>query len=408
MKIAFLCHYFYPEINAPSARVFETAREWARSGHTVKVVTCFPHHPTGRIPQEYRGRFFCRESVEGVEVYRNWVFAPPNRGIFKRTLGHLSFMLSSLMLSLPRIGEVDVIIVSSPTFFSVISAYVFSLTKRVPYVFEVRDLWPAIFVELGVIKNRIVIKSLEAIEMFLYRRASKVVVVTESFRSDLVKRGIEASRIEVITNGADVSFYHPGVNGDWVRKEHGLDGKFVALYLGAHGVSQGLTSVLQAARKLSADSDIHFLLVGEGAEKDSLMQQTEHWSLRNITFVAGQPKHQVPAFYAASDVCLVPLRHIELFSGFIPSKIFEIMACGRPVIGAVEGETAEILRRSAAAIVVQPEDPDSLATAIRKLKDEKEVRERLADAGRDFVVMHYSRSALAARYEQLLRAVSEG
>ena len=405
MQVTFICHYFHPEIGAPAARVLETAREWVKMGHEVQVVTCFPNHPTGVIPEKYRGKWSCRESLQGIEIYRSYVFATPNQGIVKRTLGHLSFMLSSLIWSLPKTGKADVIIVSSPTLFSVISAFVYSRLKKVPFVFEVRDLWPAIFVDLGIIRNRTLIRILESMEMFLYEKAAKIVVVTEAFRKDLIQREITESKVEVVTNGADTDLYNPMVDGGSIRRELGLTGEFLCMYIGAHGISHGLSSIVEAADLLAESRDLHFLFVGEGAEKEAVEALACEKKLSNITFLPGQAKERVPLFYAASDICMVPLRDVELFKGFIPSKIFEILAAGKPIVGSVRGEAYDILKDSGAALLVPPEDSAAMAEAIIRLKDDRVLVKTMGETGRRYVMENYSRQGLSRVYERILQEV---
>jgi glycosyltransferase involved in cell wall biosynthesis len=408
MRILYLCHYFHPEIGAPSARALEMAREWIELGHEIDVVTCFPNHPNGIVAEAYRGRLYQREELEGMTIHRNYVYATPNRGFLRKAMGHLSFMVSSVAFSLFRVSRPDVIVVSSPTFFSVLSAYVFSRVRRVPYVFEVRDLWPAAITGLGMMKaSAWPVWFLERLEMFLYRKAARVVTVTESFRKNISERGIDVAKIEVITNGADVDFYHPR-DGAEARRELDLEERFVVLYIGAHGVSQALHTVLHAAELARDVEDIHFLLVGEGAEKDDLEVSCERMGLTNVTFMPGQPKDRVPAFYAAADVCLVPLRDIPLFGAFIPSKMFEIMASGKAIVASVEGEARQILEESGAAVVVKPGDAAQLTTAIVALRDDTSKRRRLEKAGPPFVARHYSRTGLARRYIAILQAVSPG
>jgi glycosyltransferase involved in cell wall biosynthesis len=405
LNIVYLCHYFHPEIGAPSARGLEMARVWRDAGHTVKVVTCFPNHPTGIIPEAYRGKRFMIEEFEGLTIYRNFVYATPNEGFIKKTLGHLSFMASSVLQSLPRIGEVDVIVVSSPTFFSVISAYVFSLVKRRPFVFDVRDLWPAVFVDLGVLKNRAIIRTLEALEMFLYHRAARVVLVTDSFRRILAGRGVSEEKLLTITNGVDLDFFTPGPVDAALREEWGLTGKFVVLYIGAHGISQGLETVLEAAELTSDDRDIVYVFVGEGAKKHALQDLAAQKGLENVRFLPGQPKSRMPAFYRSADVCLVPLRNIPLFETFIPSKMFEIMGAARPLVASLAGEAREILEASGAAMLTNPEDAQAIAAALRCLKVSPDL-ETMGASGRSYVEQHYSRQGLAERYLQMLKTLT--
>jgi glycosyltransferase involved in cell wall biosynthesis len=406
VRIAFVCQYFPPEIGAPSARVSELCREWARSGHEVTVVTGMPNHPTGIVPPEYRGAVFRREQLDGVQVLRNWLYATPNEGFVKRTLSHLSFMASAAVLTTPRLRGYDVIVVSSPAFFAVIAAWFMSRVWRIPYVFEVRDLWPGIFVELGVLKNRTIIRVLEGLEMFLYRGARKVVVVTESFRDILLRRGLPPAHVATITNAVDGEFFTPGPRDNEIRREHGLGDKFVVLYVGAHGISHALRAILATAELLRDDPSIELVFVGEGAEKKMLVNAAVDMGLPNVRFLPGQAKATMPGWYAAADVVLVPLRNIPLFETFIPSKMFEIMACARPIVGSVRGEARAILERSGGALITDPEDSAGIAEAIRTLRHDPARRAQLGEAGRQFVLEHYNRRTLAHRYLDLLAAVA--
>lgn len=402
MTILVICHYFAPEPGAPSARILELARAWTRTGHQVKVITCLPNHPTGIVPAQYRGRLYCREKMDDIEVYRNWVFATPNEGIIRKTFSHLSFMVSSVLFSLFRSGPADVVIVSSPTFFSLFSGYLFSRAKRAPFVVEVRDLWPAAIIELGVLTNRILIRILEALELWIYRVASHVVVVTESFKENLVARGVNEQKVSVITNGADLDRFFPGPKEDSVEQELDCKGKILVLYAGAHGISQDLGTVIRAAEMLMRHEDVLFGFVGEGAEKEQLRQMAVQLGLNNVRFLPAQPKDRMAAFYRTADICLVPLRNVPLFKTFVPSKMFEIMACARPIIASLGGEAAQILRRSGGAIVVPSGDPERLSEAILELVADEERRQRMGSNARRFVAQHYSRSRLAGDYERIL------
>ncbi len=406
MRIALVSHYFWPELGAPSARLLEMGREWVARGHQVTVVTNFPNHPTGIVPEAYRGRSFQVEDVEGLRVLRCRTYATPNRGIARRTLGHLVFMVQSVIQATPHLRGSDVIVASSPTLFAVVAAWLISLRLRAPFVFEVRDLWPAIFVDLGVIRNRLVISCLEALELFLYRRASAVVTVTRAFATDIARRGIAANRLHVIPNGVDLEAFEPGPADPALRKELGYAGELVVLYCGAHGISHALSRILDAAARVRNDARIRFLFVGEGAEKDLLIARARELGLANVRFHDSVPRAQVAALYRSADVCLVPLRAVPLFRSFIPSKMFEILACGRPVLASLEGEAAEILRDSGAAIVVPPEDVDALVAALLQLAADSALRGQLATRGRPYVAEHFDRRQLAARYLEILAGVS--
>lgn len=382
----------------------ELAKAWAEAGHEVTVVTGIPNHPTGIVPEEYRGVIFRRERLGRVHVWRNWLYATPNEGFVKKTLSHLSFMLSTLVLSVPRLRRRDVLIVSSPSFFVVITVCLAHWIWRVPYIFEVRDLWPGVFVELGVLKNRLLIRLLEGLEMFLYRRAARVVVVTESFRDVLVRRGLPSESVVVITNGVDTAAFHPAPeDGADIRRQHALGGDFVVLYIGAHGISHALVSMLDVAGRLAGTPGVQFVFVGEGAEKQRLVAAAAAMGLPNVRFLPSQPRDRVNGWYNAADVVLVPLRNIPLFETFIPSKMFEILAAARPIVGSVRGEARRILERSGGALVVDPEDAAAIAGAVARLRADPALRAALGRTGVEFVRTEYDRTALAQRYLQTLQ-----
>jgi glycosyltransferase involved in cell wall biosynthesis len=405
MRIAVVTHYFWPEPGAPSARLLEMGREWAARGHEVTVVTNFPNHPTGVVPEAYRGRSFQLEQAHGLRILRCRTYATPNRGFLKRTLGHLAFMFQAVWQATPHLRGSDVIVASSPTLFAVVAARVIGRRIGAPFVFEVRDLWPAIFVDLGVIRNRFAIALLEKLELALYRSAAAVVTVTRAFADDIARRGIDRARLHVVPNGVDLEAFRPEPREHALRERLGIADKRVMLYCGAHGISHALGRILDVAARLRAEPGIHFLLVGEGAEKDALVARARALALANVTFLDAVSREQVPPLYRAADACLVPLRAVPLFRAFIPSKMFEILACGRPVIASLEGEAAEILQASGAALVVPPEDVEALGAAVRQIASDRELAATLAARGRPYVAEHYDRRSLALRYLELLERV---
>lgn len=404
MKIAVYSHYFEPEIGAPSARILDMASNWVTSGDSVEVVTCFPNHPTGQIYEGYRSSSYASEDLKGIKVHRHWTYITPNKGFIKKTLGHLSYVPSAMLTSSRRLQSPEVFIGSSPTLFAAQAAAMAASRYKAPFIMEVRDLWPAIFVELGVLKNPSLIRMLEYWELSLYRRATRIVTVTERFREDLIRRGIPENKIATITNGADVDFWSPASAKPGLREELGLAGKCVALYIGAHGISQGLRAILLAADRLKERRNVAFVFVGEGAEKESLVAEAKRLGLESVFFLDPVDKLKVRDFYALADLCLVPLRDIPGFDAFIPSKMFEMMAMSCPIVGSVRGEAAEILKRSGAAELVSPEDSEGIAAAVAFLADNAEKRTRMGVAGRVFVERHYSRKALAERYRAVLAA----
>ena len=396
MDIAVYSHYFTPEIGAPSARILDLSREWLRSGHGVRVVTCFPNHPVGRIYPGYRGGRYMRESLDGLDVHRLWTYVTPNKGIIKRTIGHISLLASSMFVRPRTIGAADVVIGTSPTLFAAIAAERAAAARGVPFVMEVRDLWPALFAELGILRNKTLLGILEKLELWLYRRATGIVTVTDAFRDNLIARGVPAEKVITIPNGADIEFWRSELAD---RERYRREGKFVVLYIGAHGISQGLSAIVDAAALLRDLPDVEIVFVGEGADKAAVVERAK--GATNVRFFDPVGKDEVRDFYAAADVCLVPLRDVPLFSTFIPSKMFEILAMERPIVASVRGEAADILGRSGAAVIVPPENSVAIAAAIRQLHAAKDLQE-MGARGRKFVEDYYSRRALAARYAAFL------
>lgn len=402
MRTLIVTHYFPPEIGAPQARLGDLARLWAEAGDEVTVLTCMPNHPTGVVPPEYRRKWRVVERIDGYRVIRTWVFATPNEGIVKKTLGHLSFMVSSVLLGTRTSGRPDVVVVSSPTFFSIFSAWAISRLKGARLVVDVRDLWPAIFVELGVLTNRRVIAVLEHLELWAYRNAASVVVVSNGFREDLIRRGVDADKVFTVRNGVDIDRYQPDEDPMPGRRQLGVGAnETLVLYIGALGISHGLAAVVDAAALLR-DRPIHFAFVGEGAAKRQVKQRVEQLGLENVSLHPGVPRADVPGLLAAADVCLVPLRDVPLFSAFIPSKIFEYFGAGKAVVGAVRGEPAEILD-AGGALVVDPEAPAQLAQAIEDLANDPARRSQMGAQARRYVERHFDRRVLAAAYREILR-----
>nr|WP_281285211.1 glycosyltransferase family 4 protein [Alkalicoccus halolimnae] len=385
--------------------MYEMAKHWVEAGNEVHVVTCFPNHPTGIIPEKYKGKKYSYEEMDGIHVHRNYVYATPNTGFVKKTLGHISFMFSSVIFSMNKIKKPDVILTSSPTFFSIISGYCFSLIKRAPFVLEIRDLWPAAMIELGVMKKGPVTNILEKMELFFYRKSSRLIMVTKAFKENVVSRGINGNKVHVITNGVNQDLFYPRMKDEELINEYKLNDKFIISYAGAHGISQNLSVILNAAQALEEYEDIQFLFIGEGAEKEKLKRTVSDLNISNVKFIDSQPKDRISAFYSSSDISLIPLRNIELFKSFIPSKMFEIMACGVPIVASLEGESADILSESKAASVVQPENAEEIKQAILKLKHDRNLYIQMQENGPKFVEQNYSRKKLAEQYLEIMRDI---
>lgn len=401
MHIIFLTHYFPPEVNAPAVRTYENCKCWVKQGHQVTVITSVPNAPDGVIYKGYRNKFVQREEISGIKVLRVWTYIAPNRGIFRRTLNYISFMVFSLLgVLLVRNG--DMVIATSPQFFCGIGGYLFSRLKKLPFILEVRDIWPESIVAVGALTNRRLIRIFERIEKTLYRNAKKIVVVTESLKSIISRKGIPREKIFVIKNGVDLSFFQPHNLNNRKLKKLDLGEKFVISYIGTIGMAHALDQVLRVAEKLRSMRDIVFLLVGSGAKREILVREKERKKLDNVIFMKKQPRHLIPSFYNISDACLVTLKKSPLFKAVIPSKIFEIMAMAKPIILGVDGEARQIVEKARAGIFVEPEDGEKLEKAILRLYRNKKESKILGKNGRNFVEKFFDRNKLAKDYLKIL------
>jgi len=408
MKILYISHYFPPEVNAPAVRISEMASRWAESGADVTVLTCFPNHPTGVIPDEYRGMWRCREKRGKVNVVRTYVYAAANKGFLKRVLNFLSFMFSSIFFGSWMVEKPDILIATSPQFFVAAAGYVISRIKRCKFVFEVRDIWPEEIVAVGALKNRLIIKLLETLEMFLYKKADLIVAVAQGTIDSLKERGVPVEKMAFVPNGVDIDFFRAKAEGREVREKLGIESKFLVGYIGTHGMAHKLETVLYAADKLRDRDDIRFMFVGEGAEKANLISLAGDLRLNNVIFHDQIGRESIPEYYAACDICLVPLRKAELFTKNIPSKIYEIMASARPIIISAEGESLRLVEKSGAGLGARPEDADDLALKIIHLRHDREMRRAMGRDGYSFALANSSRARLAEDYKVILKGVISG
>jgi glycosyltransferase involved in cell wall biosynthesis len=374
-----------------------------------EFVTC-DHTIDGVLQDGYRNRLLQREEMDGIRILRTWMYLAANRGFGRRILNYLSFMLTAIFASFfaPRC---DLVIGTSPQFFTACAAWVIATVRRRPFVFEVRDLWPESIVAVGAMRStapgfnpgKCVISMLQALARFLYRRAARIVVLTDSFRRVLESYGVPSDKIRVVTNGVDLALFRPGERYNRVRQELGVGGEFVASYVGTLGMAHGLETVLDAAEGLRRERDIRFLIMGSGAEKEHLEALALKRDLENIVLIDRQPHDRMPEFLAASDACLVLLRKAELFKTVIPSKLFEAMGAARPIILGVQGEAEAIVREGECGIVIEPENAAELAAAVRELKEDPSRATRLGENGRVLARRSFSRDALADQYAAILQ-----
>lgn len=409
LHVLFISNYFPPEVNAPANRLYEHARQWARDGGSLEVLTAVPNFPEGVVYQGYRNRL-TNETVEGIPVTRVPMYIAENRGILRRTLSYVSFMLTAIWYARKLQRQPDVVVASSPQFFSGLAGYLISRWRRVPFVLEVRDLWPDSIVAVGASKRNWLIRLFEKLEMYLYRHSSHIVTVTESFKHVIGSKGIDEKKITVLKNGADLEGFGKELDPEKLaelRASYGLEGKFVAAYIGTLGMAHRADILLEAAARCR-QPEIVFMVVGAGAERESLARQQEERQLENFRLVPKQPRELVAYFLALADVCVVHLKDAPLFRTVIPSKMFEAMVMGKPIALGIRGEAAEIVTEAEAGICFAPEDADGLVEVVEELQQDESLYQRLSQNGRSYVALNHDRKDLARRYWALLERVALG
>jgi len=405
LRILYMTHYFPPEVNAPAIRVSELCRNWKQAGHKVTIQTGFPNHPAGVIPEQYRGKVFEKSKSEFGDVLRSYIYAAPNKGFVKRILNYLSFMFSTLLFSSWRSGKADVVIGTSPQFFVAVAAWITAVFKRAPFVFEVRDLWPEEIVAVGAIKNRFIIGALSGLEMFLYRRATLIVAVAQGTIDNLLERGIPKEKLALIPNGVSVERFAKK-DGSQVRKRFNLQDEFVVSYIGTHGMAHRLETALEAAETLQSTEQIKFLFVGDGAEKNRLQQIAKTRNLNNVIFAPQTSAEEAPEYYAAADVCLAPLRKTKLFTKNIPSKLYEIMAAGKPILLGAKGESERLVTKAKSGEMFEPDSGASLAENIKIMFEDRAGVIAMGQRGRAYVNAECKREDLAKRYVDCLATIA--
>ena len=414
MKILYVSQYFPPEMGAPAARAAELTHHWAQAGHDVSVLTGFPNHPTGVVPQEWRARLrrlTYHDKVNTVDVFRTWLWPLPNRKAHERMRNYASFFLSAALrgLTLPR---PDVIIATSPQLLVALAGWWLSFARQVPFVFEVRDLWPESLTAVGLgNEDSLLHHALAAIAGFLYERADRIVVVTPAFREHLIRQWwVPEEKIAIVENGVETDMFSPQTPATdrALRRQLGAESKFLVCYVGTMGMAHGLETLLDAADQLQQQNpSVLFLLVGEGAEKQRIKALAQARGLANVRFLDQQPREKIPAFISASDACLVLLKKTDVFKTVIPTKMLEFMSCARPVIVGVDGQAREIVEAAEAGLAIDPENASALTQAIQTLELNRPLGVELGKKGREYILRNLSRAHTAKKYIEVLNRFTE-
>jgi glycosyltransferase involved in cell wall biosynthesis len=371
-KILFLTDNFPPEVNAPASRTYEHTKEWVKKGYEVTVITCAPNFPKGELFSGYKNRISHSSNVDGIKVIRVWSFIRPNKGFVLRVFDFASFALSSFLRGL--FIKTDIIIATSPQFFTATSGWALSLFKRKPWVMEVRDIWPEAIATLGQLREgSYLYKFLEKVELALYASAEKIIVVTDSFRENLISRKVEPRKVFVHKNGVVLDNFNPSYRDESIFNEFPqLRDKKIIAYIGTHGLAHGLTFILRSIPSLiEVNSKLHFLFIGEGAEKVKLIEMAETLKIKNVTFLPFVKKNEIVRYLSVIDISLVNLIKSDTYKAVIPSKIFEAAAMQKPILLGLEGEAKEIIEKYNAGLCFEPENQiDFIQKCQRILKDE--------------------------------------
>ena len=405
MKILFLTDNFPPEVNAPATRTYEHCKEWVKQGEKVTVITCVPNFPQGKVYKGYRNVFYQKEIMEGIHIIRVWTYITANEGFIKRTLDYISFSVSAFIAGLFQ--KTDIIIATSPQFFTALSGRALSFWKRKPWIMEVRDLWPESIKTVGAMNDTILIRYFEWQEKHCYHSAKKIVVVTDSFKRRLVERGIDSSKIDVVKNGVNRSLFVPVVKDLQLLNELGLQNKKIIGYIGTHGMAHKLDFILQCAKGMEGRNNYHFLFLGSGAEKRNLLDLKEKLDLKNVTMLDPVSKLEVKRYISILDIALINLRKSELFTTVIPSKIFENAGMEIPILMGVNGEAREIIESYHAGVCFEPESETEFCKKLDLLLTDENLYNECKE-GCKKLSLDFDRNLLANKMLQIITQINSG
>lgn len=383
MRILFLTDNFPPEVNAPANRTYEHCREWVQKGADVTVITCAPNFPKGKVYPGYKNKFIARENIDGIKVIRVWTYITANEGFLKRILDYLSFAFMSFWVGL--FVKTDLIIATSPQFFTAVSGRFLGFFRRKRWIMEVRDLWPESIVAVGAMQNKTVLRYFEWLEKRLYKSAYKIIVVTDSFKDKIVEKGIDGNKISVFKNGALLDMYEPASKNEELLKRLELQDKFVFGYIGTHGMAHALDFIIESANTIKEQyPNVVFLLLGDGAKKAELLVLKEKLNAHNVLMLDSVPKHEVVEYLNLMDVALVNLKKSDTFKTVIPSKIFEAAAMSKPILLGLEGETKTMIEEYKVGLCFEPENQKDFLEKVIRMAEDKDLYDKFVSNSERF------------------------
>jgi len=409
MRILLIVNQFPPDVNSTGQLMAELAARWVESGHEVSVITSLPHYKNFRIEAAYRGKLYQRDRFRGLEVFRLWVYAPGNKSMLNRLISYLTFAVGATLVGLLRRHSWDVILCINGGFFTGIAAWLIGAPKGIPFIYNVQDLYPEVPVAAGQLRSRHAIEILRRIEAFMYRKARRVSVISAAMRDNLLGKNLATEKISVIPNFVDCEFIRPLARANQFSQVHGLDDKFVVMHAGNLGYVYDFDSLLSAAKALEQERDMVFLIVGDGVAKAALERRAQELGLPNVLFMPFQPRWQLPWLRASADI-QVSLYKSGAARHSMPSKIYEIMASGRPLLASAERHSAvwQLVADTGCGVCVEPENAEQLTEAICRLRDDVQLRNRCAANGRRAAQALYGKDVVAEAYQDLLQRVADG
>ena len=403
LRVLYLSQYFPPEIGATQSRSYEMAKHLVEQGHHVTVITEMPNHPKGIIHPDYKGKLFLKEKIDNINIIRVWVYTSSIKTFYSRMLFYITFMVNAFFAGLFSKEKYNLVFATSPPFFVGLSGLLLSFCKRTKFIFEARDLWPESAIVLNELKNPLFIKLSEFLEKVYYKYAVAIVVVTKGIKKRLIAKKISSKKIVVIPNGSNTALFKP--YSQLKRKELNLKDEFVIGYAGIFGIAQGMENLCELADQMKSERDIKFLFIGEGPKKEKIKNIKISKHLDNLIILDEIPREEIARYIACFDVAIVPLKKCLLFEGAVPTKIFDCMACEKPIIVAIKGEAKEIIESSNAGIAVSPENVEEMQNAILKLKKSEEMRKSMSQNGRQFVLKERRRCQLAHNLKELMESI---